>query len=120
MLLNLFCLFFCSCPSCSMFTSLLAENYRELQPGKQVQVIYISSDTDEQSFHQSFQTMPWLALDYRDWQKRGDLMKMFRVDGLPKVVLLDGDTGRLISMNGTEQVYQLDYQKKYYSWASYQ
>jgi len=39
---------------------------------------------------------------------------------LPKVVLLDGDTGQLISMNGTEQVYQLDYQKKYYSWASYQ
>ena len=40
------------CPPCRAFTPVLTELYQNIHPEKKVKVIFISSDHDEQSFHQ--------------------------------------------------------------------
>lgn len=98
---------------------MLADLHEEMHPGKKVKIIYISSDHDEQSFHQYYRTMPWFALDYGDWKKRGDLLKFFKVDGIPKLVLIDGDSGRVLSTHANDKITKMDVERKHFARQSY-
>lgn len=106
------------CPPCHAFTPLLTELYEEFGKEKRVKVIYISSDHDEQSFRKYYRTMPWFALDFKDRKKREVLLKKFQVDEIPKLILLDGDTGDIICTNAKEQILYLDIEGKNFPWGS--
>merc|ERR1712050_6523 len=56
---------------------------------KGLEVVFVSSDRDEDSFKEYFAEQPWLALDYADRQTKTRLSKAFKVNGIPSLVILD-------------------------------
>ncbi len=50
---------------CRAFTPQLAEEYNKLKD-KPFVIVFISSDRDEQSFHEYHGSMPWLAVPFSD------------------------------------------------------
>lgn len=92
------------CPPCRGFTPKLAECYNELKAdGRKFEVVFISSDQNEDAFKEYFQSMPWLALPYSERGLKDDLSSIFQVQGIPTLVLLKPD-GTLISQDGREAV----------------
>ena len=101
-----------------MFTPFLTELYHEYHREKNFQVIYISSDHDHKSFNESYKTMPWLALDYKDQRKKDELLQRFQVNEIPKLVLIDGDSGETLCTNAKDQLLYLDVEGTYFPWRS--
>jgi nucleoredoxin len=91
------------CPPCRGFTPVLAEAYNN-HAAKDVEVIFVSSDQDKGSFEEYFAQMPWAALPFEDKEKQNNLAKKFNVQGIPMLVVLDGETGNQISVNGRADV----------------
>lgn len=112
-----FKLFF-RCPPCRAFTPVLSELYAEFHKEKDIKIIFISSDKDEKSFHEYYEQMPWLALDFKDRKKKEELSKKYEVTTIPKLVLIDGDTGKLICSNAKEQILHLDPEGHNFPWRS--
>jgi nucleoredoxin len=55
------------CPPCRGFTPELVKIHEELtSAGKSFQVVFVSSDRDEEAFKEYFAEMPWLALPYEE------------------------------------------------------
>ncbi|KAK3416838.1 hypothetical protein EUGRSUZ_H02593 [Eucalyptus grandis] len=91
------------CGPCQQFTPILLEVYNELAPRGDLEIIFISSDEDEESFSGYFSKMPWLAIPFSDSEKRDSLDELFNVRGIPHLVLLDG-TGTVLTDSGVEIV----------------
>ncbi|XP_010913793.1 probable nucleoredoxin 3 [Elaeis guineensis] len=92
------------CPPCRTFTSMLAEAYNELRDAKNesFQIIFISTDRDEDEFQSSLEEMPWLAIPYAD-KTRYDLSRIFDVKGIPRLVLLGAD-GKVLGTDGRAMI----------------
>ena len=61
------------CPPCRGFTPKLAEWYtkfRKTDKGKNFEVVFASSDRDEESFNEYYATMPWLAVPFSDRDRK--------------------------------------------------
>lgn len=101
-----FVLLYCSahwCGPCRQFTPQLANWYRSMMSmNANVEVVFLSADHDEHSFKSYYATMPWLAVDFED-DTREKLMSYIRVQGIPRLVVLDGKTGRTIVDNAVGQ-----------------
>merc|ERR1712137_733089 len=54
------------CPPCRGFTPTLAAAYKKGAQGKNVEVVFVSSDRDEAGFGEYYGEMPWLALPFSD------------------------------------------------------
>ncbi|CAF1217219.1 unnamed protein product [Rotaria sordida] len=106
------------CPPCRAFTPLLNELYNEYHKEKKFKIIFISCDNDEKSFNSYYKDMPWLTLDFNERKKKEELLKKFHVNGIPKLVLLDGDSGKIICTNATEQILYMDPEGKHFPWKS--
>jgi nucleoredoxin len=55
------------CPPCRMFTPQLADFYRKFkqtEAGSRLEIVFVSSDRDENAFKEYLADMPWLALPY--------------------------------------------------------
>ena len=88
------------CPPCKAFTPLLVETYKKVKAaGKELEVVFVSSDKDMGQFQEYFATMPWLAIPPGD-KRKAALSLRFEVEGIPALVLLDGATGETINANG--------------------
>lgn len=88
------------CPPCRGFTPRLVEVYNELRKdGKPFEIVFVSSDRDEESFRSYYETMPWLALPFSDRQKKADLSAYFEVEGIPTLVILNPD-GKTATVEG--------------------
>lgn len=75
------------CPPCKRFTPLLAKSYEDLNAqGKEVEVVFISSDRDEESWKEYFGTMPWLALPWSERDLKDKLSETYQVNGIPSLV----------------------------------
>ncbi|XP_050207943.1 probable nucleoredoxin 1 [Mercurialis annua] len=79
------------CGPCRHFTPTLIEVYEELSSKFEFEVVFISSDRDEESFHAYFSKMPWLAIPYSDDQNRKRLKELFKVRGIPNFVIIDAE-----------------------------
>merc|ERR1719359_496114 len=79
------------CPPCRGFTPKLAEWYSKSLKAKGLEVVFVSSDRDEESFNDYFKEMPWLALDFADRKRKNQLSSMFGVSGIPSLVIIDKD-----------------------------
>jgi len=91
------------CPPCRGFTPVLAEAYKKYG-AKDVEVIFVSSDQDQGSFDGYFAEMPWTALPFIDREKKNQISKKFDVQGVPMLVVLDGETGEVITKIGRGDV----------------
>jgi thiol-disulfide isomerase/thioredoxin len=92
------------CPPCRGFTPQLAKCYKELkEAGKEFEIVFVSSDKDEESFKEYMSEMPWVALPFAERSLKEDLSGCFGVRGIPTLILLKPD-GTLITSEGTEAV----------------
>jgi len=66
---------------------------------KGLEVVFVSSDKDEEQFKDYFKEMPWLALDFEDRKRKAQLSGMFGVSGIPALVVIDKD-GSVITKDG--------------------
>merc|ERR1712100_678615 len=87
------------CPPCRGFTPQLAEWYTKDLKSKGLEVVFVSSDKDEEQFKDYFKDMPWLALDFEDRKRKAQLSNMFGVRGIPALVIIDKD-GSVITKEG--------------------
>ena len=79
------------CPPCKMFTPQLAKQYEAHYKAKGLEIVYVSSDRDEESFEAHFAAdMPWVALPYAARERKSQLARKYRVAGLPALVILEG------------------------------
>eukprot|EP01105_Mastigella_eilhardi_P025641 TRINITY_DN7038_c0_g1_i1.p1 TRINITY_DN7038_c0_g1~~TRINITY_DN7038_c0_g1_i1.p1 ORF type:complete len:475 (-),score=139.69 TRINITY_DN7038_c0_g1_i1:84-1508(-) len=103
------------CGPCHHFTPVLAKCYNQLKAdGKQFEVVFVSSDRDEESFKEYYGQMPWLAVPFADRKTKMVCSKEFDVTGIPTLVILDGE-GKLITADGREEVME-DEQGKRFPW----
>ncbi|KAI6694819.1 hypothetical protein NL676_022529 [Syzygium grande] len=91
------------CGPCQQFTPTLVEVYNELFPRGDLEITFISADKDEKSFGGYFSKMPWLAIPFSDSDKRDSLNKLFKVRGIPHLVIIDG-TGTILTDSGVKIV----------------
>jgi len=97
------------CPPCRGFTPQLAELYKELtgSKGKNFEIVFVSSDKDDEQFKSYFNEMPWLALPFSDRDRKQSLSSKFKVGGIPTLVLLNAD-GTVITTKGRAVVSNIE------------
>ena len=66
---------------------------------KPFEIVFISSDSDQNSFNGYLGEMPWKALPFAHRDIKGKLSSTFGVRGIPTLVLLNGD-GSMLTTNG--------------------
>merc|ERR1712232_405627 len=89
------------CPPCRGFTPKAAENYKALKAaGKNIEIIFASSDKDETQFNEYHGEMPWLALPYSERDKKDSLAKRYKCSGIPHLVFVDPKTWETITLAG--------------------
>jgi nucleoredoxin len=88
------------CPPCRKFTPMLETFYQQVK--NSVEVVFLSADHDEAGFASYFKSMPWKAVPYDD-DGRDKLMAYIKVTGIPRLVVLDGKTGRTLVDNAVGQ-----------------
>lgn len=84
------------CPPCRQFTPMLINWYQQMR--RFVEIVFLSADHDENSFISYFASMPWLAVDFDD-DGREKIKERIKVTGIPRLVVLDGKTGKIIVDN---------------------
>lgn len=87
------------CGPCRGFTPQLVKTYEAIQKaGKQFEIIFVSSDQDQNAFDEYYKDMPWHCLPYAARDAKEKLSTHFGVQGIPTFVMIDED-GKLISDN---------------------
>lgn len=91
------------CPQCKVFTPKLAKTYNEINAKhSDFEVIYVSLDNDEESFHDYYSEMPWLSLPYND-KREVPLRQSFEFSGIPHLVAV-GPTGKTLTNEAKDLV----------------
>lgn len=101
------------CPPCKRFTPILFQLYEEIKESyDDFEIIFISSDKDQESFNKYFQEMPWYALPYYKRDIKEKLCEEYEINTIPSLVFINNE-GNLISKNGKYLVekyyYNIDY-----------
>lgn len=77
------------CPPCRGFTPVLANCYNKLKDaGKKFEVVFVSSDQDQEAFEEYYGEMPWLTIGF-DPDKEQSLSTKYGVQGIPTLVIVD-------------------------------
>jgi nucleoredoxin len=96
------------CRPCTMFTPELADRYKQLKAaGKKVEIVLISGDDEEDAFKKYYEeNMPFLALPFSERDRKEALEAVYEVEGIPTLVFIDGKTGKLLTVDGTDKISQ--------------
>ena len=92
-------------PPCRKFTTSLKKNYEEANKSgtKQLEVIFCSSDGNEDAFVRNYNDMEWFAIDFNDQARKQSLSQLYGIMELPTLVILDRN-GRVISLTGDKDL----------------
>jgi nucleoredoxin len=83
------------------FTPVLGKKYEELKAaGKNLEIVFVSSDSDAPSAAEYFKTMPFKMLDFADRKKKDELCSKYGVRGIPSLILVDGKSGKTLTTDG--------------------
>jgi nucleoredoxin len=102
------------CPPCRGFTPQLAQMYNDTFKSKGMEIVFVSSDKDDESFREYFAEMPWLAVPYSERDLKAELSKKYKVQGIPSLVIL-GPDGTIITKDGRAVVME-DPEAAKYPW----
>ncbi|KGL77160.1 Nucleoredoxin, partial [Tinamus guttatus] len=92
------------CPPCRSLTRVLVESYRKIkEAGQKFEILFVSADRSEDSFKQYFSEMPWLAVPYADEARRSRLNRLYGIQGIPTLIVLD-PKGDVITRQGRVEV----------------
>jgi len=108
------------CGPCKQFSPALADFYRAAQSqsqspsavGPKIEIVFVSSDQDQQSFRKYYSGHPWVALPYSAAEIGKKLAVDYRIKGIPSVIVLDAKTGHYVTNNGREDVLLTQVDKK--------
>ncbi|CAF1493465.1 unnamed protein product [Rotaria sordida] len=106
------------CGPCRRFTPKLIEFYNSHAKDKNFEIIFISSDNDEESFNEYYEHMPWLTLDFKESDKKAEIENKFDITGIPTLILLDGDSGDIICPDADERISLDDSEGEKFPWKS--
>jgi hypothetical protein len=99
---------------CRGFTPVLGQKYQELKDaGKNIEIVFVSSDSDQASFDSYHGSQPWLALPFTERTKKEALSQAHGVRGIPCLVIVDGKTGEVITTEGRAAVSSSNYIENY-------
>ena len=99
------CIYFCAswCPPCKVFTPLLQEFYEDINCEiKQLEIVWVSTDKDEESYKGYLSQMPWIAIPYGD-KKIKEILDHFRLDQIPTLFVIKSN-GECVSARGRQDV----------------
>jgi nucleoredoxin len=89
------------CPPCRAFTPLLAEAYKGIiAGGKSFEIVFISSDRDQDDFDTYFSEMPWITLPFASRDVAATIAKSFKISSIPMLILLNGEDATVITKDG--------------------
>jgi nucleoredoxin len=92
------------CPPCQGFTPELVKFYNDLKSkGVDFEIVFVSSDKDDESFTSYSSSMPWYSLPFSERSLKNKLSSNFSVNGIPSLVWLDSD-GSVITKEGRSKV----------------
>lgn len=92
------------CGPCKAFTPSLIETYNKVVgAGKNFEIVFVSSDRDDDSFNHYYEKMPWLALPRSDSKTAQALAEEFEVSGIPMLVIV-GPDGKLVNDEGRSAI----------------
>ena len=95
------------CPPCRNFTPMLKNFYNQLKEmGASFEIVFVSSDQDDNKFNEYYSTMPWLAVPFGD-DRIKKLKTAAQIQGIPTLIFVDPSNGKILHGNddGTEIVY---------------
>ncbi len=101
------------CGPCRQFTPQLVDFYNKInskrnrgKDKKELEIVFVSRCRDLDSYGQYFATMPWLALPFDASNERiGQVLSdKYAVKSIPTLVLIDGDTGALITKDARNKI----------------
>lgn len=94
------------CPPCRGFTPDLAKVYEKVKAKHpNFEIVFVSSDRDENAFKEYFAEMPWLALPYSKRSEKEALSGLFEVQGIPSLVIVDmAQGGKVINKSARASV----------------
>lgn len=93
------------CTECVAFRKKLAKLYvvKDDEVSKDdFEIVFVSSDQDQNSFDKFWEDAPWLALPFDNRRQKGLLGAKYNINSrkLPRVIVLDGKNGSVISQFG--------------------
>lgn len=94
------------CPPCRRYTPQLVQFYNDAKKfyksdpkrSHQIEIVFVSSDHDINEFGKYYATMPWLAVPF-DSETRERLLAWMNVTSVPRLMCLDGRSGRVVETN---------------------
>ncbi|UJR20179.1 hypothetical protein I4U23_023311 [Adineta vaga] len=93
------------CARCRNFTTTLSKTYLDAFNENRhllFDIVFISADSDEESFAEYYQDMPWKALPYEDRDRAKKLNHHYRIQDIPSLIILKSD-GEVLTFNGDEE-----------------
>uniref|UniRef100_A0A453FQC0 protein-disulfide reductase n=1 Tax=Aegilops tauschii subsp. strangulata TaxID=200361 RepID=A0A453FQC0_AEGTS len=94
-------------PKCEAFTPALAAAYQQLRErGAGFEVVFVSCDEDRPSFERFHRAMPWPAVPFGDLRCKKSLSDMFRVEGIPRLVVLATGGAEVVCPDAVELVHR--------------
>jgi nucleoredoxin len=92
------------CPPCRAFTPVLIKAYKAATAaGAAFELIFVSSDEDQEGFDEYTKDMPWPSVKFSEEEARTSLGERFGVQGIPQLIIL-GKDGKLITREGRAAV----------------
>ncbi|GBG30268.1 Nucleoredoxin [Hondaea fermentalgiana] len=105
-----------TCPPCQTFTPMLSKLYKKLnEEGKELEIVFLSADKDEDDFNACFKKMPWLAIPFSDNERKQTLMRKLKLQYIPTLAMVDGETGEIYNTSAREAV-SSDEEGENYPW----
>ena len=78
----------------------------------QIEIVFVSTDHDINEFGKYYATMPWLAVPF-DSETRERLLAWMNVTSVPRLMCLDGRSGKAVETNSVGRALDMARFSKY-------
>lgn len=82
---------------------MLSVLYEDRTDTNEIEVVFVSSDSDIDGFNDYYADMPWLAVPFEDRERDAALNSAFGIEGIPALIVLDAE-GNVVDKNGRQAV----------------